>query len=391
MNEQNSHIMGIFKAQEIREEKKLPKKPKDLIFDPISWHPESSHAWEEDLLEAVSDNPTKDFDDVFRSSTNLGDSSLNTPEEEMPCPFPTVQEGAAISVIEDGLTQTVVSVSVDVGTQSTIIPENAVVLASNDSCMDPAEPMHQEYEDNWGELAEEDNELFTCASAAVVEGIDKEFEDFENTFDENIFYGITPSTSNEGSQDILQKAMSKNEINADMGFEMMQVAHQEMPTTVSITEDMKDPEWIPNFEDDKPQLLHYAKKTQLHIVQKPSMKKKKVGRPCRTEPIRITELPHGIKRGSHQVLASGGVQISSAEIDQLRYRRMRDLNNEASKKCREKRKNKVAEAKELVAIEEEKHRELAEQVAALENHITKWKNIFQTKFGLIPEFNNNAL
>lgn len=382
--------MGIFKAQEVREEKKLPKKPKDLLFDPINWHPEPSNAWEGDLLEAISDNPTKDFDDVFRSSTNLGDSSLNTPEEEMPCPFPTVQEGALISVIEDGLTQTVVSVSVDVGTQSTIIPENAVVLASNDSCMDTAEPMHQEYEDNWGQLAEEDNELFTCASAAVVEGIDKEFEDFENTFDENIFFGITPSTSKEGSQDILQKAMSKNEINGDMGFEMMQENNQEMPTTVGPTEDLKDPEWTLDDEDMKPEVLYFAKKTQLRMVQKPTFKKK-VGRPCRTEPIRITELPHGIKRGSHQVSASGGVQISSAEIDQLRYRRMRDLNNEASKKCREKRKNKVTEAEELVAIEEEKQRELAKQVAALENHITKWKNIFKTKFGFIPEFNNNAL
>jgi len=381
--------MGILKAQEVREEKKLPKKPKDLSLDPFSWQPGPANAWEEDLLDAISENPTKDFDELFTSSTNLGDSSLNTPEEEKPCPFPVIQEGAVITVLEDGLTQTVVSVDVDVGTKSSTIPDNAVVLASNDSFMDAAEPRHQEYEDNWGQLAEEDNEMFTCASAAVVEGIDRESEDFENTFDENIFYGIEPPTSNEESQDILQKAMMKNEINADMGFDIIQESKQEMPTNNIATEDMNDPEWTPDAEDNKPQVIHYAKKTQLHTVQKPSLKKK-VGRPCRTEPIRITELPQGIKRGSHQILASGGVQISSAEIDQLRYRRMRDLNNEASKKCREKRKNKVAEAEELVWIEEVKNRELAEKVAALEKDIMKWKNVIQNNLGFIPEFNNNA-
>merc|ERR1719350_1919397 len=56
---------------------------------------------------------------------------------------------------------------------------------------------------------------------------------------------------------------------------------------------------------------------------------KRVGRPERLTPLRITEVP-----------MKGSVLLSPSELRKLKYRRMRDLNNEASKKCRQKRKEK---------------------------------------------------
>ena len=50
-------------------------------------------------------------------------------------------------------------------------------------------------------------------------------------------------------------------------------------------------------------------------------KHKKVGRPERQTPLEITEVPR-----------TGSVSVTPAEMRKLKYRRMRDLKNEASRK-----------------------------------------------------------
>jgi len=70
--------------------------------------------------------------------------------------------------------------------------------------------------------------------------------------------------------------------------------------------------------------------------------------------------------------------LTDAEISDLRYRRMRDLNNEASKRCRENRKKKYealeAEADELKA----KNLQLKAKLQRIESAVMKAKNYYIT-------------
>ena len=83
--------------------------------------------------------------------------------------------------------------------------------------------------------------------------------------------------------------------------------------------------------------------------------------------------------------------ISSAE---RRYRRMRDLNNVASQRCRLKRKSKMQNALEELKEEEDKNKELSmkvrileEQVKALKQHFIKKISNPQKSVVLVPSPN----
>merc|ERR1712047_237002 len=90
-----------------------------------------------------------------------------------------------------------------------------------------------------------------------------------------------------------------------------------------------DPDWMPEEE-----LLHpstsrarrpsCARKPAIRSVQKTSMKKKKPGRPEREGPYNIPSIPTRNAR----------MGMSEEELQGLKYRRMRELNNQASKACR---------------------------------------------------------
>jgi len=58
----------------------------------------------------------------------------------------------------------------------------------------------------------------------------------------------------------------------------------------------------------------------------------------------------------------------------LKYRRMRDLNNEASKKCRKKRKEKLLAKEDECREEEEKNKRLREKLQTLQDKVTYLKS-----------------
>merc|ERR1711915_675790 len=101
-----------------------------------------------------------------------------------------------------------------------------------------------------------------------------------------------------------------------------------------LIEDKQDPEWFPSdnniYAEEAIYVVEEVKPTLRKVEKKPM--KKQVGRPKKTGPAQITQLPISLKNGS--------VSLTQEQLEQLKYRRMRDLNNEASRKCREKRKNK---------------------------------------------------
>lgn len=149
------------------------------------------------------------------------------------------------------------------------------------------------------------------------------------------------------------------------------------PPSTSITEDdsKDDPTWGPeglqdffNARASTSKAPVYAKKTKLHTVTKPSMKatkpltKRKPGRPEREEPFIITEVP-----------SRRCMNVSVEELQVLKYRRMRDLNNKASKDCRARRKNKQADLEEEMELLEDHNRQLRLKLAMMEKEMAYYK------------------
>lgn len=127
----------------------------------------------------------------------------------------------------------------------------------------------------------------------------------------------------------------------------------------------EDEEW-----EEKPRVRKVRKARGSKIVKKePVIRKKTVGRPARQEPITITEIPEaGLTKEQRQA---------------LKYRRMRDLNNEASRKCRKARKAKANKAEDLLEEERNKNEELHARLQKMEAERDNIKDTLE-KMGLLP-------
>jgi hypothetical protein len=78
----------------------------------------------------------------------------------------------------------------------------------------------------------------------------------------------------------------------------------------------------------------------------------------------------------HHNYSNGRASTSTATLAEKRYRRMRDLNNIASQRCRLKRKSKMHSALDDLKQEEEKNKELTMRVRILEEQVQTLKKHF---------------
>ena len=69
----------------------------------------------------------------------------------------------------------------------------------------------------------------------------------------------------------------------------------------------------------------------------------------------------------------GSESLAPEELKKLKYRRMRDLNNEASRKCRNNRNQKMSAKEQEYQEEEEKNRMLKDQLQEIESKVAKWR------------------
>merc|ERR1712018_112407 len=132
----------------------------------------------------------------------------------------------------------------------------------------------------------------------------------------------------------------------------------------SVTQD-DDPDWMPDLTvptTSRARKPAYARKSTVHSVKKTPMKKKP-GRPEREGPYQIPTIP------SRKAMNG----MSEEEIQGLKYRRMRELNNQASKACRAKRKNKQAMLEEELVTEQEKNLRLRQNQETMEKENDKYK------------------
>merc|ERR1712223_1415013 len=95
------------------------------------------------------------------------------------------------------------------------------------------------------------------------------------------------------------------------------------------------------------------------IEEKP---RKKAGRPVNKNPITVTEIPRG---------AIG--KLSDEEIKSLKYRRMRELNNKASRRFRQKQKEEERNHQEILKEFQERNMELKLKLAKMEEDADMWR------------------
>jgi len=89
-------------------------------------------------------------------------------------------------------------------------------------------------------------------------------------------------------------------------------------------------------------------------------KRKKAGRPVNQEPIIVTEIPVESK-------------LSNQELTALKYRRTRDLNNQASRRFRQKKKQEDDKNQQELLDVQARNMELNMQKKQLEEEVAMWK------------------
>jgi len=102
--------------------------------------------------------------------------------------------------------------------------------------------------------------------------------------------------------------------------------------------------------------------------------KRKRGRPAKnTVPYITPKLPRQRRTKKDQADLDDHSYITEDLKDDMKYRRMRDLNNEASRKCRIKRKNKFSQLldeKDQLMI---RNNELKAMTSKMEEEVAEWK------------------
>jgi len=117
----------------------------------------------------------------------------------------------------------------------------------------------------------------------------------------------------------------------------------------------------------------------------PVLHKRKRGRPSKNGPRDITprlpRLPRTLNSSDseYSYVSDSGELLTDDEVSALKYRRMRDLNNEASKRCRQTRKEKMVSKEAELNSLIEKNGKLKRAVAKMEAQVQDLKGKFLTE------------
>jgi len=118
------------------------------------------------------------------------------------------------------------------------------------------------------------------------------------------------------------------------------------PTNIFSVNIKQEAEEMETFQQTTP-IAQFASKKENDDFPPPPRKRKR-GRPSKDEPRDITprlpRLPRSLDSSDSEYayVSDSGELLTDDEVSALKYRRMRDLNNEASKRCRQTRKEKMA-------------------------------------------------
>jgi len=348
--------MGILQIDPKQEGKikVLPKKPKQYNSDP----------------------PTSDFTDELFSNYSLTPSwqeafwTAASPEQHVICTTePALMNTPEPMMMEDENNfDSVWDFNVEVNNVSSA-PSEANVIAE-----------HNNENETFSFPTQESEELDDCwglpsfhAPASMVEGI--RF-DKDKTEKKSIASDKATEIDSLYKMDIVQYALGESGIedfllteNAndtnivkveDNGDAHEQIVLEPSATTTSSVHHTNN--FITGDQKTISLILPVIKQEPMLTNPSQSVLKRKAGRPERKTPIQITEVPK-----------NGSVSLTSDQLKSLKYRRSRDLNNEASKRCRKNRKEKQNKKEQECEELAEKNRELTEQMLTMITEVEAWR------------------
>jgi len=262
-----------------------------------------------------------------------------------------------------------------------IIPEHnqPQIHEDNNNNLEPAQPPAILPEPTWNPNIEMDIEDGAAEDAWGQNSFDK--EDFLDTFNEVVNCNSNPldsfinnnnpfddipeiiSRPSGNTQDLLAYAVGINEIKPEKEIKKEPEEDQHNNGTPNLFYPVENVQ-IEVIEEEKPKVQKQKRTKHTGFIEKFVKKeKRKVGRPEVKAPITITEVPK-----------TGKIDLSQDQLRSLKYRRMRDLNNEASRKCRKNRKSKAALAEVELEEEMRKNEDLRQRLSDMEKERDDLKN-----------------
>jgi len=259
--------------------------------------------------------------------------------------------------------------------------ETATVENDNNNITDKI-PDSLTFEETWGSLPDppaaqiphnsydDFDEIWNlvCASPSVVEGIKNEGGPSDNHEEKpKVDPGLeTLDVDTLYNMDLVKYAMGESGLDGFLPEQEQKIEETPSAEEVPAKLPAKDEVDFHNYAAKEPvgtsQNFIVSEAAILSPRNNGVVKKRKAGRPARTTPLAITEVPkHATEYMSEQALMS------------LKHQRARELNNEASRRCRFNKKQKEIKKEEMVKELQEKNNQLKEQVEAKEKEVDEWK------------------
>jgi len=160
------------------------------------------------------------------------------------------------------------------------------------------------------------------------------------------------AVDNDEKFDIVKFAMGKS------GLELDEVQIKDEPT-MDVDED-----YIPDFKKIKEEPVEIVEMSpvenvSIEVIEEPK-RKRRVGRPVNKEPITVTVIPPECK-------------LSGSELKALKYQRTRELNNQASRRFRLKKKEQEQESQKVLEELRARNNKLLETADMMEKELAMWK------------------
>jgi len=182
----------------------------------------------------------------------------------------------------------------------------------------------------------------------------KELDVFLEEGLESLLKGNQPNAANEGQTfDIVKFAVEES------GVELDEELTEDEPAKTTMDED-----YIPDLKKIKAEPTEFVEmepveNVSIEVIEETS-RKRRVGRPINNNPITVTEIPRACK-------------LSANELKALKYQRTRELNNKASRRFRQKKKEREAqELQELGQLRAQNY-QLQLTVDIMEKEVALWK------------------
>jgi len=171
---------------------------------------------------------------------------------------------------------------------------------------------------------------------------------------ESLLSGQEPTAIDDAQKfDIVEYAMGESE---------MVLGEDEVKTEDPIMD--VDEDYVPDFKKIKAEPagiveMSLVENVSIEVIEEPK-RKRKVGRPVNNDPITVTVIPPECK-------------LTASELKALKYQRTRELNNQASRRFRLKKKEQEQQSQQVLEELRARNKKLLETADQMEKELAMWK------------------